>query len=162
MLLNTKMKMKWLLFLFIALSLSVFNRLKAQELLSDTIGNGKFIYIRDERVDLLGKKMAEYNEGLAEKTKLVSGFRLMVLNTTDRNYAMKVRAALLQQYPDQKMYMVFLTPYIKIKLGNFINKADAEKVRKKILDSKLLSSNIYIVSELVELKPKEKTANTEE
>ena len=162
MLLNTKMKMKWLLFLFIALSLSVFNRLKAQELLSDTIGNGKFIYIRDERVDLLGKKMAEYNEGLAEKTKLVSGFRLMVLNTTDRNYAMKVRAALLQQYPDQKMYMVFLTPYIKIKLGNFINKADAEKVRKKILDSKLLSSNIYIVSELVELKPKEKTANTED
>jgi hypothetical protein len=156
------MKMKWLLFLFIALSLSVFNRLKAQELLSDTIGNGKFIYIRDERVDLLGKKMAEYNEGLAEKTKLVSGFRLMVLNTTDRNYAMKVRAALLQQYPDQKMYMVFLTPYIKIKLGNFINKADAEKVRKKILDSKLLSSNIYIVSELVELKPKEKTANTED
>ena len=162
MLPNTKMKMKWLLFLFIALSLSVFNRLKAQELLTDTIGNGKSIYIRDERVDLLGKKMAEYNEGLAEKTKLVSGFRLMVLNTTDRNYAMKVRAALLQQYPDQKMYMVFLTPYIKIKLGNFINKADAEKVRKKILDSKLVSSNIYIVSELVELKPKEKTANTEE
>ncbi len=156
------MKMKWLLFLFIALSLSVFNRVKAQELLTDTIGNGKSIYIRDERVDLLGKKMAEYNEGLAEKTKLVSGFRLMVLNTTDRNYAMKVRAALLQQYPDQKMYMVFLTPYIKIKLGNFINKADAEKVRKKILDSKLVSSNIYIVSELVELKPKEKTANTEE
>jgi hypothetical protein len=162
MLPNTKMKMKWLLFLFIALSLSVFNRVKAQELLTDTIGNGKSIYIRDERVDLLGKKMAEYNEGLAEKTKLVSGFRLMVLNTTDRNYAMKVRAALLQQYPDQKMYMVFLTPYIKIKLGNFINKADAEKVRKKILDSKLVSSNIYIVSELVELKPKEKTANTEE
>ena len=156
------MKMKWLLFLFIALSLSVFNRVKAQELLTDTIGNGKSIYIRDERVDLLGKKMAEYNEGLAEKTKLVSGFRLMVLNTTDRNYAMKVRAALLQQYPDQKMYMVFLTPYIKIKLGNFINKADAEKVRKKILDSKLVSSNIYIVSELVELKPKEKTTNTEE
>jgi hypothetical protein len=162
MLPNTKMKMKWLLFLFIALSLSVFNRVKAQELLTDTIGNGKSIYIRDERVDLLGKKMAEYNEGLAEKTKLVSGFRLMVLNTTDRNYAMKVRAALLQQYPDQKMYMVFLTPYIKIKLGNFINKADAEKVRKKILDSKLVSSNIYIVSELVELKPKEKTTNTEE
>jgi hypothetical protein len=162
MLPNTKMKMKWLLFLFIALSLSVFNRVKAQELLTDTIGNGKSIYIRDERVDLLGKKMAEYNEGLAEKTKLVSGFRLMVLNTTDRNYAMKVRAALLQQYPDQKMYMVFLTPYIKIKLGNFINKADAEKVRKKILDSKLVSSNIYIVSELVEIKPKQKTTNTEE
>lgn len=154
--------MKWMLSLFMALSLISFNGIKAQAIIIDTIGNGNSIYIRDERVDLLGKKMAEYNEGLAEKTKLVSGFRLMVLNTTDRNYAMKVRAALLQQYPDQKMYMVFLTPYIKIKLGNFTIKAEAEKVRKKILDSKLVSSNIYIVSELVELKPKEKANNTEE
>jgi hypothetical protein len=144
------------------LILQSFTEVKGQDLLTDTLGNGKSIYIRDERVDLLGKKMAEYNESLAEKTKLVNGFRLMVLNTTDRNYAMKVRAALLQQYPDQKMYMVFLTPYIKIKLGNFINKVDAEKIRKKILDSKLVSGNIYILSEQVELKPKEKTAGTEE
>ena len=144
------------------LILQSFTEVKGQDLLTDTLGNGKSIYIRDERVDLLGKKMAEYNESLAEKTKLVNGFRLMVLNTTDRNYAMKVRAALLQQYPDQKMYMVFLTPYIKIKLGNFINKVDADKIRKKILDSKLVSGNIYILSEQVELKPKEKTAGTEE
>ena len=147
---------------FLILILQSLTEVKGQDLLTDTLGNGKSIYIRDERVDLLGKKMAEYNESLAEKTKLVNGFRLMVLNTTDRNYAMKVRAALLQQYPDQKMYMVFLTPYIKIKLGNFISKADAEKIRKKILDSKLVSGNIYILSEQVELKPKEKTAGTEE
>ena len=149
-----------LLLFFLAVFLS--SCIKAQEMRIDTLGNGNSIYIRDERVDLLGKKMAEYNEGLADKIKLVSGFRLMVLNTTDRNYAMKVRASLLQQYPDQKLYMVFMTPYIKIKLGNFIDKAEAEKTRKKILYSKLVSSNIYVVSELVELKPKEKTANTEE
>ena len=149
-----------LLLFFLAVFLS--SCIKAQEMRIDTLGNGNSIYIRDERVDLLGKKMAEYNEGLADKIKLVSGFRLMVLNTTDRNYAMKVRASLLQQYPDQKLYMVFMTPYIKIKLGNFIDKAEAEKTRKKILYSKLVSSNIYVVSELVELKPKEKSANTEE
>ena len=156
------MQMKVSLLSLLITTLFALTEVKGQELLTDTLGNGKSIYIRDGRVDLLGKKMVEYNESLAEKTKLVSGFRLMVLNTTDRNYAMKVRATLLQQYPDQKMYMVFLTPYIKIKLGNFISKADAEKVRKKILDSKLLNSNIYIVSEQVELKPKEKTASTEE
>lgn len=149
-----------LLFLFVAVFPSPC--LRAQELRIDTIGNGNSIYIRDERVDQLGKKMAEYNEGLSEKIKMVNGFRLMVLNTTDRNYAMKVRASLLQLYPDQKLYMVFMTPYIKIKLGNFIDKAEAEKTRKKILDSKLVSTNIYILSEQVELKPKEKTANTEE
>ena len=156
------MEIRVSLLTLLILILQSFTEVKGQDLLTDTLGNGKSIYIRDERVDLLGKKMAEYNESLAEKTKLVNGFRLMVLNTTDRNYAMKVRAALLQQYPDQKMYMVFLTPYIKIKLGNFINKVDAEKIRKKILDSKLVSGNIYILSEQVELKPKEKTAGTEE
>lgn len=154
------MKTIKLIFLFVTVltSLSV----KAQELRIDTLGNGNSIFIRDERVDLLGKKMTEYNEGLADKIKMVNGFRLMVLNTTDRAYAMKVRATLLQQYPDQKLYMVFMTPYIKIKMGNFLTKTDAEKIRKKILDTKIVSNNIYIISEPVELKPKEKTVNSEE
>ena len=135
---------------------------KAQVQLVDTTGEGHSIFIRDKRVDLLGEKMAAYNESLADKIQLVNGYRLMVLNTTDRNQAMQVRAALLQQLPEQKLYMVFLTPYIKIKLGNFTSKAEAEKVRKKIQDAKIVTTNIYILSEMVESKPKEKLPNTEE
>ena len=70
---------------------------------------------------------------------------------------MQVRAALLQQFPEHKLYMTFLSPYIKIKLGNFLDKKEAEKLRKQILDLKIVTGNIYILPEKVEQKPAEKT-----
>ncbi len=129
----------------------------AQRFINDTAENGFSIIHKDERIDLLGKKMAEYNESLAEKIQMVDGYRLMLLNTTDRNFSMQVRAALLQQFPEHKLYMTFLSPYIKIKLGNFLDKKEAEKLRKQILDLKIVTGNIYILPEKVEQKPVEKT-----
>lgn len=116
---------------------------------------------KDQRIDLLGKKMAEYNESLANKTQMVKGFRLMLLSTTDRNQAIELRSTLMQQYPEQKVYMIFLSPYIKIKFGNFIEKEDAEKMRKELAAAKIVTGNIYVVPEMVEQKP-EKPGQQEE
>jgi hypothetical protein len=112
--------------------------------------------LKDQRIELLGKKMTEYNESLSTKTQMVKGFRLMLMNTTDRVMAMKLRTDLMQQYPDQKVYTIFVSPYTKIKFGNFVEKTDAEKMRKQLLASKIVSGNIYIVPEKIEMKP-EKT-----
>ena len=81
--------------------------------------------VYDARIDKLGQKMLEYNESLAKKTQLVDGYRLQLLNTTDRNQLMRVRSELIRLYPEQKLYTIFQTPYLKLKLGNFINKVDA-------------------------------------
>ena len=102
--------------------------------------------------------MAEYNESLAFKIQLVDGYRLMILNTTDRELALKVRSTMFQQFPDQKVYMTFLAPYIKLKVGNFIDKAEAEKLQQQLLDLKIVSGNIYILNEKVEQKPVDKSA----
>jgi len=134
---------------------------RAQETTGDTIVTGKATVIKDERIDLLGKKMAEYNESLANKTQMVKGYRLMLISTTDRAKAMQIRSSLLQQYPEQKVYMTFLSPYIKLKLGNFIEKEDAEKMRKQLLESKIITGNIYLLPEMVEQKP-EKLIQPEE
>ena len=101
--------------------------------------------------------MAEYNESLADKIQMVNGYRLLLLNTTDRNLAMQLRANILQQFPEQKIYMVFISPYIKLKVGNFTDRNEAEKLKKQIIDLKLVSGNIYLLSEKVEQKPSEKT-----
>jgi hypothetical protein len=85
----------------------------------------------------------------------------MLLNTTDRPYAMKVRSQLMQQYPDQKVYISFVSPYIKLKFGNYPEKADAEKARKMMLAAKIVSGNIYLVPEMVEQK-QEKPAVVED
>jgi hypothetical protein len=127
----------------------------------DSIPEKRTSMIKDERIDLLGKKMAEYNESLANRTQMVRGYRLMLLSTTDRSQAMQLRSALLQQYPEHKVYMTFLSPYIKIKFGNFLEKDDAEKMRKQLNTSKIVTGNIYLVPEMIESKP-EKTAPSED
>ena len=143
----------------ISLMLAVFSfiTLHAQKI-NDTTISGTAVVIKDSRIDILGKKMAEYNSSLGTVTYTngltsAKGYRLMIVSTNDRPYAMKIRAQLYQMFPDQKQYMSFQMPNIKIKFGNFLDKADAEKVRKQILGTKLVTTNIYVLSETIEVKP---------
>lgn len=119
---------------------------------TDSAIRGTVTMTKDERIDMLGKKMAEYNESLANKIHLVKGYRLMLLSTTDRAQAIQIRSRLIQQFPDQSVYMTFQSPYIRLKFGNFLEKEDAEKMRKGIADMKIVPGNIYVIPEMVEMK----------
>jgi len=121
-----------------------------------TDSGGVVTILKDPRVDILGKKMAAYNEDLSNKVHTGKGYRLMVISTSDRDFAMKVRSQLYQLFPDQKQYMSYQVPNIKIKFGNYIAKDDAEKVRKQLIAIKLVPNNIYIVPETIEIKPEKK------
>lgn len=134
------------------LSVLISSALFSQKVKMDTVISGNATLIKDSRVDLLSKKLADYNEGLANRVKSERGYRLMLLNTTDRALAMQVRSSLLQQYPDEKVYMIFMSPYIKLKFGNFTDKSEAEKTRNQILASKIVTGNVYLLPEMVEVK----------
>ncbi len=115
--------------------------------------------IKDSRIDILAAKQAEFN---SRNRTAAKGYRLMVINSRDKDLVMKVRAQLLQRYPEQKIYMSFQAPYIKIKFGNFVEKDEAEKYKKMLTTSNLVSTSIYMVPEMVEVKPdknKEKEEN---
>ncbi len=110
---------------------------------------------KDDRIDILGNKMAEYNKNLSIKPRSSKGYRLMLLSTSDRNLAMQVRSKLLQQFPSQAVYMSFQSPYIKLRFGNFEDRGEAERYRKTILSKKIVPGNVYIMADNIELKPKE-------
>ncbi|MEO6733485.1 MAG: SPOR domain-containing protein [Ferruginibacter sp.] len=118
-----------------------------------TIYLGKVRVFKDSRLDLLAKKEAEFNEVLALGPKSAKGYRLMVLSTNDRTQAMNLRARLLQRFPEQKVYMSFQPPYIKLKFGNFLEKTEADQYKKDIINNKLVTTNIYLVPETIEIKP---------
>lgn len=126
----------------------------------DSTSHGTVTVIKDYRIDVLGKKMAEFNESIVAGVRNAKGYRLMILSTSDRNAAMQLRSQLLQMYPDQKVYMVFQSPYIKLKIGNFVERTDADKFRKQLMSMNLVTGNIYILPEIVEVKP-EKTIEQE-
>ena len=129
--------------------------IKAQNIvLKDTVAPvGKVTVYKDSRLDILAKKEAEFNEALAWGSKSAKGYRLMVLSTNDREKAMNLRARLLQRFPEQKVYMSFQPPYIKLKFGNFLEKSEADQYKKDILDNKMVTTNIYLVPEIIEVKP---------
>ena len=120
---------------------------------NDAQPSNKIIVQQDYRMQILAQKESDVNNAiLREEARLVAGLRLMILNTNDRAYAMKIRAMLLQDYPDQKTYMWFANPYIKIKFGNFKTQSEAISYQKQI-SKKMNGANIYIVPETIELKP---------
>ena len=126
----------------------------------DTATEGKITVYKDSRLEVLAKKEAAINETYSLGVKSSKGYRLMLLSTNDRHAAMNLRAELLQRFPEQKVYMSFQPPYIKIRFGNFLEKEDATKYKKEIIRTKLVTNNIYLLQETIEIKPdKEKDTN---
>ncbi|MEO6722563.1 MAG: SPOR domain-containing protein [Ferruginibacter sp.] len=121
-------------------------------IIKDTISYGRVTVTKDTRLDILTRKEAEFNEAITNGPKTTRGYRLMVLSTSDRAMAMNLRAQLLQRYPEQKVYMSFQPPYIKLKFGNFLDKAEADQYREEFMRNKLVPSNIYLVPENIEIK----------
>ena len=119
----------------------------------DTSVANKVIVYQDYRLAILAKKEADINTAILKaEARIGKGFRLMILNTNDRDYAMKIRGELLQKYPEQRTYMWFANPYIKIKFGNFKTKEEADPYKKQI--TKLLNgATIYYLEETIEVKP---------
>ena len=120
----------------------------------DSLSRGTVTYTKDPRIDELGQKMSEFNEAIANSlARSAKGYRLMLLSTSDRSEALALRSRLIQLFPDQKVYMIFQSPYIKLKFGNYLDKNEAEKMKKHLNDSNIVTGNIYVVPETIEVKP---------
>lgn len=129
---------------------------KAQETAPADTVTGKITVYKDSRLDVLAGKQAT-GSGPGGPGSLgpraAKGYRLMIINTNDRDLAMKVRSQLLQRFPDQKVYMLFKPPYIQLKFGNFVEKGEADRYKTLIRKGGIVSTNVYAVPEIVEVKP---------
>jgi hypothetical protein len=138
---------KLLIILFLGLGYSSFAQVV------DTVLPSKVVVFKDNRLAVITKKEAEINTAILKtEARTAKGYRLMVLNTSDKEYAFKVRAELLQKFPEQKPYMWFANPYIRIKFGNFRTKEEAEVYQKQISEM-LGGASIYLIPETIEVDP---------
>lgn len=106
----------------------------------------------DPRVNALVKKNREINEAAYLKSiKNMPGFRLQVINTNDRNKALSVKTRMLSDFPDEKTYFIYHSPYFKIQMGNFRSREDAEDLLQKV--KKIYPTGVFIVPARIQLKP---------
>lgn len=122
----------------------------AQQVTRDTSENGIITVTKDPRLDILARKEAEFN---SMGIKSAKGYRLYIIKSNDRAQVMKIRSQLLQRFPEHKPYMTFQAPFIKLKFGDFVEKSEAEKYRLMIMSGRIVTTNVYLVQEIVEVKP---------
>lgn len=118
----------------------------------DTVNSTVYV-TKDSRYDLLVKKKAEINKKAADARKPTQGFRIQVLNTTDRNQALAAKSKLLSQYPEHKTYLMYQAPYFKIRIGNFVEKKDAEDLKRQL--ARMFPTGVFVIPSEIETKPKE-------
>ncbi|MFT3947953.1 MAG: SPOR domain-containing protein [Agriterribacter sp.] len=124
--------------------------LNAQTVKSDTLNN--ITVQKDPRIDMLVKKNRDINEGIYLKTiRNMQGYRIQVINTNDRNKALDIKTKLLNEFPGEKTYLIYHSPYFKIQIGNFLKREDADKLLNRI--KKTYPNGVFVVPSRVELKP---------
>lgn len=107
---------------------------------------------RDGRIDRLLEKNQQVNEEIYLKTlRNMSGYRLQVINTNDRNKAMGVKTKIMTEFPREKVYLIYQAPYFKIQMGNFIKREDADDLMNRV--KKIYPTGVFIVPSRVEIKP---------
>lgn len=118
--------------------------------ISTVFGQDSIVVKKDPRLDVLSAKQAQINKrtSLVTSSGMIKGFRLQVVSTTNRDVALRTKADLLSRYPEHKSYLLFQSPYFKVRFGNFLKREDAEKIRKVL--NKQYPQGVFVVEDGIE------------
>lgn len=110
---------------------------------------------KDSRLDMLTAKQAAYNKLAGKMTNngLYRGYRLQVINTRSREQAFQVKSELLRRFPDEKTYLLYQSPYFKVRIGNFLERSAAEEFKRMV--AKQYPQGVYVIDDAIEYKPTE-------
>lgn len=136
----------WMLSVFLVFSIAVFAQ-------SDT---NSVVVHKDPRIDLLVKKQIEINEITTRNSRRsAQGFRIQVISTNNRTKAMEAKTKIYQRFPELKAYLMYQSPFFKLKVGNFIEREEAESYLQDIMQ--IFPTGVYVVRDVVEVKPEKNT-----
>lgn len=107
---------------------------------------------KDPRLDLLVSKQIEINEtSIKNARRSGPGFRIMVINTNNRNKAQEIKSQVYRQFPELKAYLQYQTPFYRLKVGNFLDRAEADEYLENI--RRIFGKDVYVVRDIVEIRP---------
>ena len=114
--------------------------------------SGSLVVRKDPRIDHLIRKQIEINEYTTrESRRNIPGFRIQVINTTDRNEAIQAKTTVYRLFPELKAYLLYQSPYFRLRVGNFESRKEAESYQRQL--SKEFKKNVYIVNDVIEVNP---------
>jgi hypothetical protein len=107
---------------------------------------------KDPRIDLLVNKQIEINEVTTRNSRRAApGFRILVISSNDRNKVIDAKTKMYREFPELKAYMMYNSPFFRLKVGNFRERTDAEEYLSRI--QRLYPTGVYIVPDTIEIRP---------
>lgn len=127
------------------------NSISQDTTLNKTVDTNAVIVHKDPRIDLLVKKQIQINEETSREARRVGrGFRLLVINTNNREEAAAAKTKVYTYFPELKSYLLYQAPYFKLKVGNFKEKKEAEDYQKRL--EKYFPKGVFIMNDTIEIK----------
>ena len=112
---------------------------------------------KDPRVDLLVKKQAEVNAAIKRATsRTAKGYRLLVINTNKRDEAIAAKTKVYSNFPQLKAYLVYQSPYFRLKAGNFRTREEAQQYQKIL--SVYFPKGVFVINDIIEVVPEKEGA----
>ena len=115
------------------------------------VDSNSVIVHKDPRLDLLIKKQIQVNEETSRDARRIGkGYRLLVVNTSKRDEAIEAKSKVYTYFPELKSYLIYQSPYFKLKVGNFKERKDAEEYLNKL--KRHFPQGVYIMNDVIEIK----------
>jgi hypothetical protein len=122
-------------------------------LLANCYAGDSIIVHKDSRLDILIAKQAASNKVSQRMTPngQYKGYRLQIAATHNRDDAFNAKALFLQNFPDKPSYVSYQSPNFRVRVGDFVNKSDAEKFKADLI--KIFTDGVDIVEDVIEYTP---------
>ena len=138
-------------FLLVSALFFSFNSFSQDTTLNRSIDTPSVIVHKDPRLDLLVKKQIQINEETSREARRVGkGYRLLVINTNNRDEATAAKTKVYTFFPELKSYLLYQAPFFKLKVGNFKEKKEAEEYQQRL--QKYFPKGVFIMNDTIEIK----------
>ena len=113
---------------------------------------------KDPRVDALVKKQGSINKTLKKNSnRFGKGYRLMVINTNKRDEAIAAKTKVYSNFPELKAYLVYQSPYFRLKVGNFKTRDEAVQYQKSL--GFYFPKGVFVIPDTIEVTPEKELEN---
>jgi hypothetical protein len=106
----------------------------------------------DPRVEMLVKKQSDINLAVKKaNARTARGYRVLVINTNKRDEAMEAKTKIYSNFPELKAYLVYQSPFFKLKAGNFRTREEAEQYKRSL--SYYFPKGVMVINDIIEVTP---------
>lgn len=138
--------------LTLAILLLCTHEVSSQVLDSTVVTKDSVLVHKDPRVDLLVNKQIEINEFTTRASRRAApGYRILVISSNDRKKVIEAKTKMYREFPELKVYMMYQSPFFRLKVGNFKEREEAEDYLLNI--QRIYPSGVYIVTDTIEVRP---------